>query len=77
MDAGGGDGDPDLAGAGLGVGDLLVTEVLGRAVGVELDGVHGGEVVLPGGPVGRWAGARRCADELVSGGGTAPRCNFK
>lgn len=56
VDAGGGDGDPDLAGAGLGVGDLLVAEVLGRAVGVELDGVHGGGVVLPGGPVGRSAG---------------------
>jgi hypothetical protein len=40
--AGGLQGDPDLAGGGLGRGDLLVAEVLGRPERVEADGVHGG-----------------------------------
>jgi hypothetical protein len=35
-------GDTDLAGARPGVLDLLVGEVLGRAEGVQADGVHGG-----------------------------------
>ncbi|BBC34302.1 hypothetical protein SGFS_055960 [Streptomyces graminofaciens] len=37
-----GDGDTDLAGARPGVLDLLIGEVLGRAEGVQADGVHGG-----------------------------------
>ena len=42
MDAGRGDGDPHLAGAGDGVFGPLVAKVLGGAEGVEADGVHGG-----------------------------------
>jgi len=41
MQPGRGDGDPHLAGAGHGVVDLLVAQVLGRAEGVQADGAHG------------------------------------
>jgi hypothetical protein len=46
VDPGGGDPDADLAGAGVGVVDLLVDQVLGRAEGVQADGVHGGLLAL-------------------------------
>ena len=41
MDAGGGDGDADLALTRTRVGDLLVAEVVGGTEGVEANGVHG------------------------------------
>ena len=41
VDPGRGDGDPDLPGAGLGIGDLLEAQDVGRAELVLADGVHG------------------------------------
>jgi hypothetical protein len=43
MDAGGGDVDDDLPGAGLGIRDLLPAQVARWAELVQSDGVHAGD----------------------------------
>jgi hypothetical protein len=83
MYAGRGDGDTDLDRARLGVLRRLVREVLGRAEGVEADGVHGqlldrfgGSIDFGGGSVDSIGGSIDSIGSSVSFGSSGSSVRF-